>query len=227
MKKQIIVVIITILIFVLGLLIYIFIDNKKSDAIKFKEEYESLNNTFRESDGQSYNNVDIPKDNPIKIINTKEALKILNSKQAIIYIGAGWCPWCRNAVPVLFETAKKYNVKTIYYLNLDNEKSSYEIENGKLINTKKGTDTYYKLLDKLSDRLNDYKLTDEDGKKYDTKEKRIYIPYVIAIKDGKIVDDHLGTVSLNENQTKYDKMTNEQYEDLFNIYNSMFQKVYK
>lgn len=225
MKKQIIVVIITILIFILGLLIYIFIDNKKSDAIKFKEEYEILNNTVRESDGQFYNNVTIPKDNPIKIINTKEVLKILNSKKAIIYIGAGWCPWCRNAVPVLFEVAKKYNVKTIYYLNLDNEKSSYKIENGSLINTKKGTDTYYKLLDKLSDRLNDYKLTDEDGKKYDTKEKRIYIPYVIAIKDGKVVDDHVGTVSLDENQTKYDKMTTIQYQDLLNIYSSMFEKI--
>lgn len=227
MKKKIIITIIIILIFILGICTYLFMNNNNSDTLKFKEEYESLNNTIRESDGATYNNISISKNNPIKIVDAKGALKVLQSKKAVLYIGAGWCPWCRNAVPVLFEVTKKYNVKTIYYLNLDNEKSSFKIEKNKLIQTKKGTDSYYELLDKLSDRLNDYKLTDESGNEYDTKEKRIYIPYVITIKDGKVIDDHVGTVSLNENQTKYDKMTTEQYQELLNIYNSMFEKVYK
>jgi len=141
-------------------------DTKKetiSDAIKFKREYESLNGTVRQSDGEKYNSVTIPKDNPIKYIDCKEALDVLEKEQAIIYVGAEWCPWCRNAVPVLFEVAKDYNVDTIYYLNLDDEKSQYEIKNGKLTKTTNGSESYYKLLERLSDRLNDYTIKDDNG----------------------------------------------------------------
>lgn len=76
-----------------------------TDAIKFKEEYESLNNTVRESDGAEYNNISIDEKNPIKYVDTKEALKVLKEETAIIYVGANWCPWCRNAIPVLFDVA--------------------------------------------------------------------------------------------------------------------------
>lgn len=229
MKNKIIISIIVILIFLLGICTYLFMNNNNdnNDALKFKEEYESLNNTIRDSDGASYNNISVSKNNPIKIVDAKGALKVLQSKNAVLYVGAGWCPWCRNAVPVLFEVAHKYNVKTIYYLNLDSEKSSYKIENDKLIQTKKGSNSYYDLLDKLSDRLNDYKLTDKDGNEYDTKEKRIYMPYVLTIKDGKVIGDHVGTVSINEGQTKYDEMTSDQHDELFNIYSNMFEKIYK
>lgn len=198
-----------------------------TDALKFKEEYESLNNTIRQSDGEVYNEVKISKNNPVKYIDAKEAIEILDSKQAIIYVGAAWCPWCRNAVPVLIELAEKYDIDEIYYLNLDTEKSTYEVENGELKNTVKGSEDYYKLLEKLSDRLSDYKITDENGIEYDTHEKRIYIPYVIAVKNGKIVGDHVGTVDLDDGQSKYDPLTSEQYDDLYAVYEEMFKQVYK
>ena len=199
---------------------------QNSDAIKFKNEYEALNDTVRESDGATYNSVSIPKDNPIKYINSKEAIKIIEKDDAIIYVGAEWCPWCRNAVTVLFEIADKYDVQTIYYLNLDDEKSSYEVKDGKLVNTVKGSKDYYKLLDKLSDILSYYVLTDNEGNKYDTKEKRIYMPHVIAVHDGKIVSDHVGTVTLNEDQDKYSAFTKDQHKELYNTYDEMFSLVY-
>lgn len=40
------------------------------------------------------------------------------------------------------------------------------------------------------------------------------MPFVVAIKDGHISFSHIGTVGLNGNQTKYDKLTNDQYEEL-------------
>ena len=134
-------------------------EGKVSDGQKFKEEYEALNNTVRKSDGQTYGTMNIPKDNPIKYTTAKEALEVLDSNSAIIYIGAPWCPWCRNAIPVLFDLAEKYEVENIYYIELDDIKSNYEVENGKLKQTSKGTDDYYALLDKLKDRLDDYVIT--------------------------------------------------------------------
>ena len=195
-----------------------------ADAIKFKEEYEKLNGTIRESDGATYNSITIPEDNPIKYVDAKGALEVLKNETAIIYVGADWCPWCRNAVPVLIDAAKDTNMKTIYYLNLDQEKDAFEVQNGKLVKTVNGTDAYYELLDFLKDHLKDYKIT-QDGKEYDTKEKRIYMPFVIACKNGKVEDTVSGTVSLDEGQTKYDKMTDKQTKEVYKNYVDLIKKV--
>ncbi len=227
-KKMIIILIAILVVIILGVVFILTRDKKEtssSDALKFKEEYESLNGTKRESDGASYNDVNIYEDNPIKYVTISEALNILDSEKAVIYIGANWCPWCRNAVPVLIDTAKDYDVKKIYYLNLDEDKSNFEVQDGNLVKTREGTEDYYKLLDKLSDILSDYILK-EDGKEYNTNEKRIYMPFVIGIKDGKVVDSHTGTVDLSEGQSKYDSLTSEQREELYNIYSNLFANVF-
>ena len=221
----------------IGIIVFIFLGSlggffllkttPSEDALRFKNEYEALNGTIRESDGATYNIVSISKNNPIQYIDAKGAIDILESDKAILYIGADWCPWCRNAVPVLFEVAKKYSVSTIYYLDLDDEKDSFEIQDGNLVKTKEGSVGYYELLNKLSNHLNDYVLKDSNGKEYNTNEKRIYLPSVYAIKTGEVVGNHVGTTTLNEGQTKYDAMTEEQHDKVFNIYSELFQKVYK
>lgn len=215
------------IVLVLGGLMLLTKEGKVSDGQKFKEEYEALNNTVRKSDGQTYGTMNIPKDNPIKYTTAKEALEVLDSNSAIIYIGAPWCPWCRNAIPVLFDLAEKYEVENIYYIELDDIKSNYEVENGKLKQTSKGTDDYYALLDKLKDRLDDYVITDDDGKKYDTGEKRIFMPYVIAVRDGEVVGDKVGTVTLNSGQNKYDSLTQEQVEQLTKTYEKLYKLAYE
>lgn len=222
-KKNTTVISIALILVVLALAggIYLFIGNKDKDALKFKTEYQELNGTTSKS-GSKYLELDIDKDNPIKYISAKEALEVLKSDSAIIYAGAPWCPWCRNAVPVILELAKKKKVDTIYYLELDDIKSNFEIEDGELKKTVDGTDDYYELLDALGDRLDDYILKDSDGKEYDTKEKRIYMPYLISVRNGRIVGDKIGTVSLNENQTSYDLLTDEQRKELLDIYGELF-----
>lgn len=202
-------------------------NNEETDAMRFKKEYEALNETIRESDGAKYNNLEVEEDNPFIYIDAKEALDIIDNKDAIIYIGAPWCPWCRNAVPILIDVAKKLKIKEIYYLDLDDEKSIWEVEDGKAIKKVDGTKSYYKLLDKLGDRLRDYALTDDNGKTLKTGEKRIYIPYVIGAKRGRIVADKVGTVDLEDNQTKYDDLTDEQKEELSKIYQNIFNSVYQ
>lgn len=222
-KKNTTVILIALILVVLALAggIYLFIGNKDKDALKFKTEYQELNGTTSKS-GSKYLELNIDKDNPIKYISAKEALEVLKSDSAIIYAGAPWCPWCRNAVPVILELAKKKKVDTIYYLELDDIKSNFEIEDGELKKTVDGTDDYYELLDALGDRLDDYILKDSDGKEYDTKEKRIYMPYLISVRNGRIVGDKIGTVSLNENQTSYDLLTDEQRKELLDIYGELF-----
>ena len=137
-----------------------------SDAVKFKKEYEELNDTIRQSDGAKYNNVSISENNPIKIVD------------------------------------------------------------GKAVKTKDGSKAYYELLEKLKDELTDYTLTGNKGKKLNTGEKRIYMPMVIAINDGKVVEKHVGTVELTKDQNKYSALTENQTKELYGIYNELFNKAF-
>lgn len=199
----------------------------KNDALKFKEEYEKLNNTIRESDGAKYNNVEIPEENPIKYISALEAVDIIKNGNGIIYFGANWCPWCRNAVEVLIDTAKENNLETIYYVDMDHVRNIWEIQDNKLVKTQEEKEGYYELLNALDSILRNktYTLKDKNGKEYDTSEKRIGMPLVISIKDGNITSNHTGTVSLKENQTKYSKLEPDQTEELTNIYQKMITSI--
>ncbi len=230
MNKKKIVLLIIVIVLVLGLGIggYFLLVHKEQnkDALKFKTEYESLNDTIRESDGAKYNNVSIDKNNPIKYVTVEEAVKLLDSKKAIIYVGANWCPWCRNMIDPMLDVAKKLKIKTIYYLELDDDKSNYEIQNDELKQVNKGSKSYYELLEKLKDYLSDYELTDSNGKTYSTGEKRIYMPFFITIKNGGIVDAKGILRTLEEGQTKYSEMTEKQYNDLYNNFYKTFSKIY-
>ncbi len=218
-----------IIILVMTAIVTIVINNnhQNKDAIQFKEEYESLNNTIRESDGAKYNNVNIPSDNPIKYITAKEAVNVINNENAVIYFGANWCPWCRNAIPVLFASALSQNIDTIYYVNMAEIRNVWEIQDRKLVKTREEQEGYYDLLNSLDSVLSPstYTLKDEDGTTYDTNEKRIYMPLVIVVKNGKIIDNHVGTVNLNDGQTKYDDLTKSQHQELLTIYNNMLSKI--
>lgn len=196
------------------------------DALRFKNEYESLNNTVRQSDGATYGEVVIDEDNPIVYVTPAEVLDLLDAETAVIYVGAEWCPWCRNAVPVLLDVAKQYGVDRLYYLNLDGEKSEFEVKNGELVQRQKGSEAYYELLDKLKDKLRDYAISDRDGNEYSIGEKRIYQPHVFGIKDGKVVADKSGTVELTEGQSKYDALSSAQKNELRKVYLELFEKVY-
>ncbi len=214
---------IIIIVGLVSILLVCFINFFNSDALKFKREYEALNNTIRESDQEKYNNVHIDLKNPIKYASIEEVLKLLDSDEAIIYIGANWCPWCRNMLEPMFAVAKKLDITKIYYLNLDNEKSNYEIKDGELNKINNGTKNYYKLLDRLKDYLKDYELTDDAGNSYNTGEKRIYMPFFITVKNGAIASAKEISRTLSSGQTKYSEMTQEQYDDLYNKFYETFK----
>lgn len=166
--------------------------NLKSDSVKFKEEYESLNDT----------NIvmNIKENNPIEYLNIKEVFELFENGTGVIYFGFPGCPWCRNMIPILFESASINNIDKVYYFN------PREIRNA-------NSDDYTRLIEILKDYL------EED----ENHEKKLYVPDVYFIKDGKIVGNHLGTVSSQTNPKI--ELTEEQKQELLDIYNNLFSLI--
>lgn len=195
--------------------------SNKTDAVKFKEEYEALNGE-KSSSGKKYKELSISADNPIKYSNYDEVLDVIENGTGIIYFGYPECPWCRTAITVLFESARDYGIDTIYYMNLKDERDYLEVKNDKIVykkdddgNKLKGSKDYFQLLDALSEELDDYKI-ESDGKTYDTGEKRIYVPLIVFVNNGKIVGTHTSTVDSQE--SGYDELTSDEYDELNGIY---------
>ena len=223
MKKAIFVILI-LLAFIIGLVVIFNIDFKKettenkTDNIKFKEEYESLNGK-KNSNNQEYVNVEIDENNSMVYATYEEIVDILEKGTGIIYFGFPECPWCRRAVPVLIDASNELGIDKIYYFNaLDmRDKKSLDAD-GNIIIEDEGTDEYKKLVELMYDSLPVY-----EGLNDDTI-KRLYFPTVVFVKNGEIVSFHVDTVDSHENP--YESLTNEQYNELKQIYMDGMNEVY-
>ena len=84
-----------------------------ADEIKFKNEYESLNGTeYKEN--YVLKNIEIVNDNNVEYVNDDELLELLTKGTNVIYMGWPECNWCRTVVPVLINTLKSNDIKTLY-----------------------------------------------------------------------------------------------------------------
>lgn len=158
------------------------------DSIRFKFSYEYIN-LLEYNNGKKIK-VNIPWNNQIKYLKENEVIDFLNSETGIIYFGYNDCPWCRNIVEPLLEIAEEENIDTVYYVDTHSIKSI--------------TDDLYKV-------LNDYLKTDPE-----TNKKRLAVPDVYFIKEGKIMTHHIGTVDSYNNS--YLGMNKTQIEELKDIY---------
>ena len=165
--------------------------NNKEDAKKFKQEYEALNGEVNAT-GTAIRSVTIPDDNPFVYTTAEELLKKIDKGETfIVYFGFPNCPWCRSVIEKATEVANKKNIKSIYYINIRNDKNE-EILRDKYILGKKnkvekeedGAPEYAKLLEKFNSVLSDYTLTTQDGDEIKVGEKRIYAPNFIYVKNG-------------------------------------------
>ena len=195
---------------------------KDSDASKFKEEYESYNGE-KTSSGKGYLEVSIPSDNVIKYSSITELLDVIKNKSGVIYLGYPTCPWCRNAITPLLEAASSTSLDKIYYLNMYEVRDAISYENGEFVTTKEGSSDYYDLVEALNSILDDYIVKDSDGVEHNTSKKRIYVPLVVFVKDGEIVSYHADTVASQTDP--YVKLTNEQHDELYDIYLDGIHKV--
>ncbi len=227
-KKNKVFLIVTIICTALVLAVCIFSiinnDNKKveeetkennSDIAKFQDEYESLNGLPREGSDNIMIDLDINDNLEVYYKTDEEIVDVLNDEKAIIYFGFEDCPWCR-AMLEEFSNALTDNNQELYYLSIKDIRNRFEVEDDEAVETTKGTDAYYDMLDILGDDLPDYIVTDEDDEEYDTDMQRIYAPTIVAIDKGEVIEvfspgsDYIGDdpyeeLSKNQRLNLYEK----------------------
>lgn len=212
MKKKLM--IILFLILIAGLIfgvIYSRTERKKdTDAYKFKLEYESLNNEDN-GNGKKYRELSIDENNKIVYSSAKEIVKKMNNNETfVVYFGFNKCPWCRSMIENLIELSNSYD-QEVYYVDVLEIRDKFEVVDGELKNTVEGDKSYMKLIEMMSDVLTDYKVTDSEGQEYDTNEKRIYAPNVVAVVNGKATKMVEGVSEKLEDP--YGKLTKEMIKD--------------
>lgn len=195
----------------------------KTDALKFKEDYESLNGKKIDYEDYYYRSLDIDSDNQFVYKSTKEILAMIDEEETFaVYFGFSSCPRCRSIISTLIEVANDLDIDTIYYVDVREIRDTKEMDsNGNIVTTKEGAADYYKLLDKLEDVLDDYTITDKDGIEVSANEKRIYAPNIVAIVDGVSTKMTTGISDLQENA--YMELTDEIKEDSYNMIKSTIE----
>ena len=174
------------------------------DALRFKKEYEDVNGTIREKDGMLFNNVDIPEQNPIQYINIDEFVDILNNKSGKLFLSSQTCPYCRASISSLLKAAKELKMTTIYYYDISKDENETDSEN-EIQELKR-----YGIITENEEGKNAWK-----------------IPQLLNIKDKKIVSSANGAMyELENGQTKYDKLTQIQENDIYNIYKKVLTYSY-
>lgn len=135
---------------------------------------------------------EVGEDNVFEIKTIEEIIKVLEHGTGLVYLGFPECPWCQEYVLYLNEVAKDKDVEKIYYFNILNDR-------------KDNTKEYQKIVELIGKHLQ----YDEDGN------KRVYVPAVIAVNNGKIVgfDDETAWDTKGFEDPK-DYWTDKEVEDL-------------
>lgn len=152
------------------------------------------NNTDNIKFSKEYTSVS--KDNVFVYRSKDEIINILEHGTGIVYLGYPECPWCMAYVPLLNEIAKNEGIEKIYYYNIREDR-------------KNNTEFYQKVVSILNDYLN----YDEECK------KRIFVPNVTFVKEGKII--------FNDNETSLiSEGTPSEYwtEEKKTLFNEKFRK---
>lgn len=135
---------------------------------------------------------EVGKDNVFEIKTIDEIIKILEHGTGLVFLGFPECPWCQAYVTYLNETAKENDLEKVYYFNILNDR-------------KDNTEKYQEIVELLEEYLQ----YDDEGN------KRVYVPAVIAVNNGKIVgfdDETAWDTKGYSDPTDY--WTDEEVEDL-------------
>ena len=204
MNKNIIIGLVILLV-VIGIGVFFVTSNNQEDnrvtedMIRFKEEYEALNGQMNTANTHTLQTLNIPEFNLIKYTTPEEILDLAESGTGLIYFGFPQCPWCRQMTPLLIDVALDMDLDVIHYIDMTTIRTTWELEDGIPVMTDEGHPRYQDLLiafESVIDplELNPFHLTDDEGNRFNTEELRIFVPTVVAIKNGEIVASHVYTV---------------------------------
>lgn len=126
---------------------------------------------------------------------------IEQKENQLYYIGFPGCDWCQSMVAILNEAALETG-KEIWYVPLRDEQ---------------GNELY-----EMEDRERFVEFAQEHLDKNEEGEPALFAPYVFVLKEGEIIDSHVGTLDDHELE---EGMTAEQEEELLNIFKAMFHEV--
>lgn len=132
----------------------------------------------------------------------KELLQAAKDKKSgVYYMGYVDCPWCQDAVPVLEEAAKEENVY-IHYVPIRDKDHNITFD-------KNTEDQFFAWASSSLPK-------DDQGK------PTLYVPFVIAVKDGKIVKTHDGTFP-DHDANKRD-LTDKEKAQLKDVYKKLIEQ---
>ncbi len=199
------------------------------DALKFKEEYESLNGETNKNN-KEYRVITIDKNNPFIYMNLKDINKKVEKKETfLVYFGANWCPWCRSLLPTAIEEAHKKGIKKIYYVNVrpstdekDDIRDIYDVDdNNKIFLSHEGTEDYHKFLEIAAPVLKDYSSHGVEVK----DKKRVGAPNFIIFKKGKPILMDEGTS--DKLTDPYMELTDDIINDMVKIFDNLYDEYLK
>lgn len=159
----------------------------------------------KETDAQKFRNEysNVSDNNPFVYRNIDQIINILEKGTGVVYLGFPECPWCQAYVPYVEEVAKKVGIDKVYYFNI-------------LEDRKNNSEKYQKIV-KI---LNEYIPNDEEGN------KRVFVPALIIVKEGKILlfndETSLDTKGYEKPE---DYWKNEGSEDLKLLFEKAFNEV--
>ena len=171
-----------------------------NDEIKFKKEYETLNGTNL-SDGEKLKKVSVIDDNNIVYTSLENAISIIKEGSGVIYFAYPTDNMSRIATPILLTAMSNTDLDKINYVSVRDSESEetdfrdvYTIDKKKAKKVKESKEGYSDLLELLDEQLPRYTLSTSDGKIINVGEKRLQVPTLVVVLNGKVVSYVEGTV---------------------------------
>lgn len=145
-------------------------------------------------------------------VTLQEALRMFDENgTGILFFSKPTCAWCNLAIDVLNETGIK-NRKDIYYIDI--EDPEFEV-----LSINEQYTLYEKLIDDLYEILP--KETSADG----SEKAVLFVPLLVAVKNGKITGNHLGLVESFHFVTGYEQLSQRQRSELSKIYQEVLGSI--
>ena len=147
----------------------------------------------------------VPRDNRFIFATYEQVLLQLKYGTGVVAFGFPACPHCHNAFPVLEKAFREMNMDR--YAGLRGRILYYDIFNDRQENNER----YLTIVEYLKDFLQ----TDANGN------PRIFVPDVYFLASGKIIGNHLGTVS---QASARENLGEEQEKELLKVYKNLIEK---